>query len=204
MFSTGIIYDVLKFEMGIEPIVLPRDITPQWNFKGGIFGKVFTVVGRKTETGIDIADRMIDEFEDGSVLLMQANDNSRAHFGDITAFMLQRMGCKGAILQGWTRDIEGIEELDFKIWAKGVQPQNSKDRWIVEDIQREIVIGNQFITPEDYVIADRNAVIIIKGEHIVDAVLLGGKLFTKETDLITKILKDKISAKKIKETYGQW
>ena len=203
LFHTGIIYDTLKFQMGVEPIVLPRDIAPQWYFRGHVFGRVFTVVGRKTLMGEDKADKMIDEFVRGSVLLMQANDNSRAHFGDLTALMLQQKGCRGAIIQGWTRDIERIENLDFKIWCKGIQPQNSKDRWIVEDVQREIVIGSQFITPNDYIFADRDAVIIIRENQLDDVMGYGYQLFEAERALEIAI-KSGATAKRIKEDYGQW
>ena len=203
LLHTGIIYDTLKFKMGVDPIVLPRDIVPQWNFRDHVFGKVFTVVGRKTLVGEDKADKMIDEFDSGSVLLMQANDNSRAHFGDLTTLMLKQKGCRGAVIQGWTRDIDRIEELNFKIWCKGIQPQNSKDRWIVEDVQREIVIGNQFITPDDYIFADRDAIIIIKEDQLDDVIELGHILFWEEEELAIMI-KSGATAKEIKKDYGQW
>jgi regulator of RNase E activity RraA len=203
-FYTGLIYDVLKFGMEVDNFVLPRDLLPAWNFKGNIFGRAFTVVGRKsTKAHKDNATTMVETIAPGDVLIMQANDNSRAHFGDITARMVMERGCAGAVIQGWTRDIERIEDLGFKLWCKGVQPQNSKDRWIVEDVQCEIVIGNIFITPSDYIFADRDGILVIRSS---DVNYLISKCYDKlrEEDIIIDKLQRGISPTEIKKRFGQW
>ena len=129
---SGLIYDVMKFDLEMDNFVIPRSagpIVPAWNFKGHVFGRAFTAVGEKTPRPDEtVIRKMIDDLEEGSVYVLQANDNSRAHFGDITAKFMKRAGVEGAVIQGWTRDISLIEDDEFKIWCKGVQPQDSFDR----------------------------------------------------------------------------
>ena len=204
----GLIYDVMKFDMKLDNFVIPRSagpIIPAWNFGGNVFGKAFTAVGQKVpDPNETVIREMIDDLQQDSVYILQANDNSRAHFGDITAKFLQRAGVQGAIIQGWTRDIEQIEKSGFKIWCKGVQPQDSFDRWHIVDYNSTIVVGNIFIKPTDYLFADRDGVLVIPFEHI-DEILALALVRKKKEDKIRSILDDdSLSAKEIYEKIGRW
>lgn len=165
---SGAIYDIIKFDFKYrDNFVLPRDIlplvSPKYSEEKFIFGRAFTARGDKTsEPDHAIVADMIDSMTKKDIYILQANDNSRAHFGDIMARFLKKTGVLGAVIQGWTRDITGIEYIGFPIWAKGVQPQDSADRWGITDFGLEIVIGNIFITPHDYLFADRDSVLVIK------------------------------------------
>lgn len=202
---SGAIYDIIKFDLGYEKnFVLPKDIKPLYNFKGFVFGRVFTAVGQKTKyPELDMINQMIASFKADSVYVLQANDNSRAHFGDIMASFTQRAGVKGAVIQGWTRDAERIEDKGFKMWCKGVQPQDSSDRWNITSYGCEIVIGNIFISPHDYIFADRDGVLVIN-YSIVDKVLalLPAKLDYEEE--IRQAIDDGMSATQIYKEIGKW
>lgn len=204
----GLIYDVMKFDLKLDNFVIPRSagpIIPAWDFKGYVFGKAFTAVGHKTPNPDETIIRdMIDDLEHDSVYILQANDNSRAHFGDITAKFLQRAGVQGAIIQGWTRDIQLIEEDNFKIWCKGVQPQDSFDRWHITDYKCPIVIGNIFITPQDYIYADRDGIIVIPEQIVYEVAKLAHKRKLKEDKIRNIILTTDMSSTEIKQQIGRW
>jgi 4-hydroxy-4-methyl-2-oxoglutarate aldolase len=204
----GLIYDVMKFDLKLDNFVIPRSagpIIPAWDFKGYVFGKAFTAVGHKTPNPDETIIRdMIDDLEHDSVYILQANDNSRAHFGDITAKFLQRAGVQGAIIQGWTRDIQLIEEDNFKIWCKGVQPQDSFDRWHITDYKCPIVIGNIFITPQDYIYADRDGIIVIPEQIVYEVAELAHKRKLKEDKIRNIILTTDMSSTEIEQQIGRW
>jgi len=161
---SGAIYDIIKFDLKYKgKFVLPNDIKNLVKPIGFIFGRAFTARGDKTPTpNHRIVAEMIDIMGKNEVYILQANDNSRAHFGDIMATFLDNAGIQGAVLQGWTRDYSRIKALSFPLWAKGVQPQDSADRWGITYFLDTIVIGNIFIEPEDYIFADEDGVIVIK------------------------------------------
>ena len=126
----GVIYDAMKFDLKLNNFVIPKDtgIKPAWGFRGNIFGRAATAVGQKVSIpSEEVVEDMLTNFPSGGVYILQANDNSRAHCGDITVKFLQRAGCVGAVIQGWTRDLDLIEEDNFKMWCKGAQPQDSID-----------------------------------------------------------------------------
>jgi len=205
---SGLIYDIMKFDLEMDNFVIPRSagpILPAWNFNGNVFGRAFTAVGEKTPRPDETVIRdMIDDLEEGSVYVLQANDNSRAHFGDITAKFMKRAGVEGAIIQGWTRDISLIEDDDFKIWCKGVQPQDSFDRWHITDYNCTVVIGNIFIEPSDYIFADRDGVLVIPEKYVEVIAALSNERKHRE-DRIRKIITETdMSATDIEKEIGRW
>ena len=205
---SGLIYDVMKFDLEMDNFVIPRSagpIVPAWNFKGHVFGKAFTAVGEKTPKPDEtVIRKMIDDLEEGSVYVLQANDNSRAHFGDITAKFMKRAGIEGAVIQGWTRDISLIEDDDFKIWCKGVQPQDSFDRWHITNYNCTVVIGNIFITPEDYIFADRDGVLVIPEVLAQNIGELAHIRKDKEDKIRQVITETDMTAAEIKKEIGRW
>ena len=204
----GLIYDVMKFDLKMDNFVIPKSagpITPSWNFKGQVFGKAFTAVGNKTPKPDETMIRtMIDNLESDSVYILQANDNSRAHFGDITAKFLKRAGVQAAIIQGWTRDIQQIEDADFKIWCKGVQPQDSFDRWHISDYNCPIVIGNIFITPQDYIFADRDGILVIPSDKALKIAELAHIRKEKEDKIRMIIDNTNMTGTEIEKEIGRW
>ena len=205
---SGVIYDVMKFDLGLDNFVLPKTagpIIPSWNFKGNVFGRAFTAVGQKTPKPDEtIIRKMVDDLEEDVVYVLQANDNSRAHFGDIMCAFLKRAKVQGAVIQGWTRDISGIEDLDFKLWCKGVQPQDSYDRWHIVDYNCPIVIGNIFIFPTDFIFADRDGVLIIKEEQVEEILKLAEPRVRKEKKIRSLIETTNKSSTEIFEEIGRW
>lgn len=202
---SGAIYDIIKFDLEYkEPFVLPRDIKPLYNNIGFAFGEVYTARGDKTiSPNLTIINSMIDDFIPGSIYILQANDNSRAHFGDIMANFLSSKGAEGAVLQGWTRDAEKIEYNNFKLWCKGTQPQDSSDRWSISYYQTQIVIGNIFIFPGDYIFADRDGILVIKPKLLNDVLDLLPSKLDYEEKIRFEIMCGK-SASEIYETVGKW
>jgi regulator of RNase E activity RraA len=209
---SGAIYDIIKFDLKYDKkFVLPNDIKcivrPIWEPQRFIFGRAFTARGDKTSNpNHERVAEMIDNILPGDVYILQANDNSRAHFGDIMAQFIKKKGANGAVLQGWTRDRKAIEFIGFPVWAKGVQPQDSADRWGITSFLEEIVIGNIFITPYDYIFADLDGVLVIKHELLPDVItLLKHKL--DHEDEIRQTIKEGETigiGKRIYEEFGRW
>lgn len=209
---SGAIYDIIKFDLEYKgDFVLPNDIKPVigpiFSQEKFIFGRAFTARGDKTsKPNHERVAQMIDQLMPGDVYILQANDNSRAHFGDIMAHFLKKKGVKGAVLQGWTRDWRKIYSMGFPLWAKGVQPQDSADRWGITNYLEEIVIGNIFITPYDYIFADDDAVLVIKASLIKAVLMLLPKKLDHEQNIRDAIKEGESIGigKNIYKEFGRW
>lgn len=205
---SGAVYDVIKTMIGYDkPFVLPRELVPiSSGICTHIFGPAYTVRGRKMSSRDKwISSKILDDIVNyrGCVYLLQANDNSRAHIGDIGARILKRNGCRGAVVQGWARDSMYLNIIGFPVWAKGVQPQDSGDIWGIYDYKCEIVIGNIFITPDDWIFADVDGVLVVKNEILDDVhKLLPEKLKLEEEQ--RNMVMYNYTATEIKKKLGRW
>ncbi|MHA2044709.1 MAG: RraA family protein [Candidatus Thorarchaeota archaeon] len=137
--------------------------------------------------------------------VLQANDNSRAHFGDIMASFLDHSRVDGAVIQGWTRDKKAIgRNMDYlKVWCKGAQPHDSADRWGITNFLDRIVIGNIFITPDDYIFADLDGVLVLKSSIVREVIERLSEKLDYE-DRIRRYIADGKSATQIYDTVGRW
>lgn len=203
---SGAIYDVIKFDIGYDrDFVLPNNLMPLTFVDTFVFGRAFTARGDKTSRpDHKIVADMVDSMGDEDVYILQANDNSRAHFGDIMANFLDRNGVRGAVLQGWSRDHLAIAQMGFPVWCKGVQPQDSADRWGITTFGGEIVIGNIFITPDDYIFADMDGVLVIRHFLINEVLEKLPKKLDYEADIRLDIWYGQYTANEIYEKKGRW
>ena len=116
---------------------------------------------------------------------------------------MKSKGCQGAIVQGWVRDYQHLNNLDFPVWAKGYIPHDASDIWNIYETMGEIVIGNIFITPEDYIFADVDGVMVIKG-HLIDdfEFVINDKIDSE--DKIREQLSYGLGASEATEKFGEW
>jgi 4-hydroxy-4-methyl-2-oxoglutarate aldolase len=96
-----------------------------------------------------------------SVLVLAANDNVAAHFGELSAEVLRARGVRGAVIDGSTRDAASISRLRFPTFVRYRSPQDSVPRWRVTDWGETITIGGVRIALGDVVVADLDGVVVV-------------------------------------------
>lgn len=165
---TGAITDVLD-ELGYLRQTLPPDLAP---LREGmrLAGPAFTIEGRP-HTGHDYDSsirkilEMLGAVPPGHVAVYQTNDTSSAHLGELSVTSLKSRGCAGAVIDGGCRDIELILAEDFPVFARYVTPQDCVLRWdLVARGDVTIEIGGVRVAPGDYVVADRDGVVVVPSE----------------------------------------
>ena len=104
-------------------------------------------------------------------------------------------------MDGATRDVEAINNIEFPLFCKGICPYDSKGRLEVIDYRAPIVCGNVFINHGDLVFADMEGIAIIpKGmaDQVIDMAL---KKVNAE-NIVRDQLKAGRSAKEVYDEYG--
>lgn len=161
---SGAIHDVLCKE-GYRDCVLPPKLSPL-NPDCHLAGKVFTMSGQML-TSLDDHKTllewtgMLSRVPAGTVLICQPNDNSMAHMGELSAEALKLRGVKGYIVDGGCRDSELIEKLGFPVFCKYYTPKDIVGSWIPNRLGEQIQIGDVVIESGDYVVGDRDGVVVI-------------------------------------------
>ena len=100
----------------------------------------------------------------GAVLVVSGKKSNKcALLGDNIALMAQKNGWKGIIIDGYVRDVEILNELDIGVMALGACPRKSKkeNKGIIGN---PIKVNGVLISPNEWLYADQNGIIISKSE----------------------------------------
>ena len=165
---TGVVYDTLS-DLGQPDRALPpaiRALVP-----GPVLaGPVWTMTGvRAPAASPDETLRawtgFLSEAPAGHVVVCQANDDTIALMGELSAETLKSRGVLGYVVDGGTRDVDFIERLGFPVFCKFATPADIAGRWRVGETGGAVRIGNVDIATGDYLIADRDGVVIVPRVH---------------------------------------
>lgn len=170
---SGAIYDVLR-AMGRSECVLPSTIRPLDPARK-LCGPVFTMSGH-LEPGIDEHESLLRwtaflaAARPGSVVVCQPNDSTLSHMGELSAETLQFRGVRGYIVDGGCRDSDFILQIGFPVFCRYYTPRDIVGRWVAEGFDSSIKIGEVTVNSADYVLADRDGVVVIPGDLMEEVV----------------------------------
>lgn len=172
---SGAIADVLDAG-GLNRQVLPAGIVPL-DSHHRIAGPAFAGYGTPTDDPSE--NRMIDQLtmleqiQPGQVCVLACADDEQscAQWGEIMSRTMIERGCVGAVLDGGLRDTDLVAELDFPVFYGYHSPASSIGRWAVREWQCEVKIGGVAVAPGDWMMGDRDGVVVIP-QHLVSDVLV--------------------------------
>jgi regulator of RNase E activity RraA len=185
---TGAISDILD-EMGFHNQVLPKEI--QSLHPGHtVAGRALTIVGEPTTSEdpeiIFIPYlKMLGDVKPGDVLVNQPNDNLAAHLGELSTETAQFRGARGAVIDGGARDTDYIRKLDFPVFARYKTPVDIVGRWRLVAHNVPIDIGRVHIEPGDYIVGDRDGVLVIP-QSIIEEVVKKAEEVVQTENLVRK------------------
>jgi 4-hydroxy-4-methyl-2-oxoglutarate aldolase len=169
---TGVLTDVLD-RHGFLQQTLPADIAP---LRPGmrLAGPVYPVLGRPHpghdyDRSIRRILEMLGSVPRGSVAVYETNDRAAAHLGELSVVSLASRGCAGAVIDGGARDTEYILREEFPVFSRYVTPQDCVPRWeLLAHGEVTIVVGGVRVSPGDWIVGDRDGLVIVPGGRVRD------------------------------------
>ena len=169
---TGAIVDILdRFDYRRQ--TLPPELSPlQPGMR--LAGPAYPIAGKPHpdhdhDASIRRILTMLGAVPTGHVAVYQTEDQVSAHLGELSVTSLKSRGCAGAVIDGGCRDIEFILREGFPVFARFTTPQDCVPRWeLVSHGDAAIEIGGVRVAWGDYVVADRDGIVIIPAEAIAD------------------------------------
>src|SRR2546422_589678 len=189
---TAAITDVMD-EMGLQRQTLPAAIQPLLPDMRAA-GYAFTARGRARKSGPRERDATLRQFlgmlgavPADSVLVLAANDNVAAHFGELSAEWLRSRRVRGAVIDGATRDVAYISRIRFPTFVRYRTPQDSVPRWRVSDWGQPLTIGGVRIALGDVVVADLDGVVVVPRRAASEVLARCEKLVGTENKVRTAV-----------------
>lgn len=161
---SGSVYDVLR-AMGHADCILPHNIRPL-DTTQRLAGPIFTVEGERDAL---ISDHdsllawtgLLSEAPAGHVVVCQPNDDQMAFMGELSAETMLLRKVRGYVVDGGCRDTDFILRIGFKVFCTHFTPRDVVGQWKPRAFGQPIVIGGVSIHTGDYLVADRDGVVII-------------------------------------------
>jgi regulator of RNase E activity RraA len=106
----------------------------------------------------------LDDLKPGEIYLSTGGSPRYALWGELMSTRALRLGAAGAVLDGYSRDTQGILALNFPTFACGRYAQDQNLRGKVVDFRISIQIEEVRIRPGDLVFGDIDGVCVIPRE----------------------------------------
>jgi 4-hydroxy-4-methyl-2-oxoglutarate aldolase len=188
---TAIVHDVMR-EMGCHNFTLPHTLR-QVTVARSIAGPVFTVSGKvvpKADAHATLLawTGLLSKAKAGHVMVIAANDDEVAHMGELSGEALMRKGVPGVVVDGGTRDVEFLIAMGFPVYARYATPRDVTGYWMVDAIDVPIKIGKVAVAPHDYLLADRDGIVILPRDRAAAIVSAAAAVLGTENQIRTAIL----------------
>ena len=183
---TGAVHDVLRM-MGHENIVLPHEIKaiapgtklagPVWTVSGHIDrtkSRHETLLGWCT---------LLARAPSGHVVVCQPNNHEVALMGELSAQTLKARGVLGYVVDGGSRDTDLVLEQGFPVFCSFLTPSDIVQRWIPDRFGEPVTIGDVTVVTGDYLLGDRDGVVIIPRALIDEVITKTEEVVSTESDM---------------------
>ena len=103
----------------------------------------------------------LDDLRPGEIYLSTGSSPRNALWGELMSIRAQRLGARGAITNGYTRDTRAILALDFPTFSFGPYGQDSAPRYKVVDYRVPVEIGGVRVEPGGILFGDIDGVCVV-------------------------------------------
>jgi 4-hydroxy-4-methyl-2-oxoglutarate aldolase len=185
------VHDVLR-AMGHGNCVLPSAIKPL-DPGTKLAGEIYTVSGhvdvtREPHDTLLQWTGLLSKAPAGKVLVCQPNTHAIALMGELSAETLHFRGVRGYVVDGGCRDTQFILELGFPVFCSFNTPKDIVGRWVPDRFGEPITIGDVTVSSGDWLLADRDGIVIIPGAIAADVVTRTEEVLQTENKVRTAIL----------------
>jgi len=145
---------------------------------------------------------LLDGIRPGEVVVGAVQGNpGGALWGELLSTHTRARGGRGTVLDGLTRDIWGIVDMKFPVFARGLSPADSKGRLEVVAIRATIPVAGVSVADGDLVFADGDGCVVVPAKVEEDVVVRALEKVSGENKM-REILARGASIREVFKEYG--
>jgi regulator of RNase E activity RraA len=183
---SGAVHDVMR-AIGLDDRVLPhaiKAIAPGTR----LAGPVWTVEGHvdrtksRDETLLGWCT-LLAKAPRGHVVVCQPHNHDIALMGELSAQTLAARGVLGYVVDGGSRDTDLVLAHRFPVFCSFLTPADIVERWIPDRYGEPITIGDVSIRTGDFLLGDRDGVVVIPRAHVEDVIARTEEVVATESEM---------------------
>jgi regulator of RNase E activity RraA len=159
---TPVVADVLD-RLGYRQQCLRADIRPLFGglIVAGFARTVLTILASEVAPAEPYKGEMaaVDALGPGDVMMVSSCDSS--FWGELLSTAARYRGCRGIVIDGYTRDTRAIKSMGFPVFCCGTHPADSMGRLDVVAHDVPITCGDVAVNPHDLVLADDDGIVVV-------------------------------------------
>lgn len=122
-------------------------------------------------------------------------------WGELLSTAARYRGCRGVVIDGFTRDTRAIKAMNFPVFCRGIHPADSLGRMDVTAHDVPITCGGVSVESEDLILADDDGVVVVPRAVAEQALALAEEKVSGE-NLVRKKLAEGMSVTEAFHKYG--
>lgn len=159
---TSVVADVLD-RLGYRNQCLRADIRPlvPGGTVAGFARTVHTIPAPELAPAEPYKGEMaaVDALGAGDVMVVSTCEWS--FWGELLSTAARYRGCRGIVIDGYTRDTRAIKQMGFPVFCRGIHPADSLGRMDVTTHDVPIQCGDVTVNPGDLILSDDDGVVVI-------------------------------------------
>jgi regulator of RNase E activity RraA len=199
---TPVVADVLD-RLGYREQSLRADIRPlsRGMVAAGVARTIRTIPAPELATAEPYKGELaaVDALRPGDVMVV--SECHWSFWGELLSTAARHRGCRGVVIDGYTRDTRAIIAMGFPVFCRGIHPADSLGRLDVAEHDVPIDCGGVLVQPGDLILADDDGVVVVP-RGIADQVLTAAEEKVRGENLVRKALSEGLSATEAFRRYG--
>ena len=144
----------------------------------------------------------LDSMQPGEVYICTGASPNYACWGELMSTAARHRGAVGAVIEGYSRDTEGVRALGFPTFSMGFYGQDQGMRGRVIDYDCPVEFSNKVLVhPGDIVFGDIDGVVIIPRE-IEDEVVEAALEKVRGENMVKKLIQEGMPTRRVWDEYG--
>lgn len=160
--ATSALSDVMR-RMRLDPRAMHPDMKPVWA-GAEVCGPAFTVRSYPGATyGCDLA---LAQARPGEVIILAAGGITDViMWGEIFSTCAQRLGLGGTVIDGAARDVAGIRDVCYPVFARAISPRGGTFDKDQSETQLAVSCAGVVVQPGDWIRGDETGVVVIPSDR---------------------------------------